>query len=468
MQEELALAQCGLSRSINASSPTYRLPDRLLAEIFRLGAQASDSPDQEYAYLAAVTSTCHHWREVAVAASFLWTQIVIMAGHYDPRMSAYLERSKVAPLRLNLIVDNAFIKWSRERLREWIKEIEPYLKRCTRLSISTKQHTTAKAIFPLQVPMPNLHEFAWDGGSPLVHGDDEDEDNHIVTFLDPSIVSCPSYRLSYHMGSVSMDWNDQIVSKLVTLKLYDLAGRPTRQVLQLIPRCCNLKRLRWVQHLSEDEQHPEPLPPFTSTSLEVLDIDLPDNSDEERSFIWHMDFPSLKYLSIATRSLNTRWADQALGSSSRFPHLKSLWLSAHAFTPPTMIAFLHAHPMVEQFGCGINPNIGGLLSLLVEPTFIVPREFKLPSLEFIYFLSSSHSNDSAALSDSIRSLFRSRAEYLSTKQDGSDRKPFKIQLNDESWADHLPDELEKLRREYPGQVILSNGDDIVPDRFRPV
>ncbi|KAF8313018.1 uncharacterized protein EI90DRAFT_3045172 [Cantharellus anzutake] len=383
-------------------------------------------------------------------------------------MSAYLKRSKVAPLRLHLIVDNTFIKWSRERLGEWIKEIEPYLKRCTRLSISTSQHATAKAIFPLHVPMSNLREFAWDGGSPLSHDDDEDEDNHTVTFLDPSTVSSPSYRLTYHMGAVSMDWNDQMVSKLVTLKLYDLAGRPTRRILQLIPRCTSLKRLRWVQHLSEDEQHTEALPPFTSTSLEVLDIDLPDNSDEERSFIWNMDFPSLRYLSIATRSLNTRWADRALGSATRFPLLISLWLSAHAFTPPTMITFLHAHPNVEQFGCGINPNIGGLLSLLVEPTFVVPRDFKLSNLKFIYFLSSSHSSSVSALSDSIRSLFRSRAGYASSKENGNERKLFKIQLNDESWTDHLPEDLVKLRQEYAGQVILSNGDDSVPDRFRPV
>jgi hypothetical protein len=49
-----------------------------------------------------------------------------------------------------------------------------------------------------------------------------------------------------------------------------------------------------------------------------------------------------------------------------------LWLSTCAFTPEAMVPFLVAHPSVEEFGCGVGPLVGTLISLLIEPMMVIP------------------------------------------------------------------------------------------------
>src|SRR5260370_32979377 len=146
-----------------------------------------------------------------------------------------------------------------------------------------------------------------------------------------------------------------------------MAARPTRDIIGLIARCENLKELRWKQRVSEDEAIADTLPPFKSLSVEVLDIDVPEVSDEQRSILWRMELPNLRFLCIASRASDIRWAEHSLGSTLRFPHLISLWLSKRVFSAEAMCAFLHAHPTVEEFGCGGSLQAGTLLSLLTPP-----------------------------------------------------------------------------------------------------
>ncbi|KAK0478198.1 hypothetical protein IW261DRAFT_1482382 [Armillaria novae-zelandiae] len=70
-----------------------QLPDELLTLIYATGLRDLPS-DQHQPLLALICSVCRHWRDVAIAASELWTTIYITLGRHLPATQAFLERSK--------------------------------------------------------------------------------------------------------------------------------------------------------------------------------------------------------------------------------------------------------------------------------------------------------------------------------------------------------------------------------------
>ncbi|KAF8329505.1 uncharacterized protein EI90DRAFT_3155386 [Cantharellus anzutake] len=470
VQHELSLATCGLNKVVNMSSTLCRLPDGLLADIFRHGAESCIEAEDEYIFLSTITSTCHHWREVAINAPFLWTRTTIKAGSYDPMMYTYLDRAKQAPLRLTIVLENDFIQWSSEHINQWTTALAPYFARVHKLIVRTNEPSGAKSLFPLKTPMPYLRQLTWmNGRSEDVEDDDEagDEGPPRVKLFEIDDFAPPHYRLEFNGQRYVVDWDEAVLAKITHLDLDNLAGRPSADVVRLVARCPNLKRLRWVQYLGEDDlvESGTQMPKFRSDSLEVLDIDIPDNSDEQRSILWHMDFPRLYSLSIIARSPNSHWAEQGLGDRLRFPQLRSAWISSHAFSPTTAMRFLHAHPTVEQFGCGVGSSIGGVLSFLIESSSNLHGPLRLPSLKFVYFLDTACANQPGKFCDMIRSLMKARVDL---KDEKGNATPFRVQLNDETWRDssNIAEEILHLaEKEYPGQIKLSAADDTVPYMF---
>ncbi len=332
----------GKNRVINKRNPSCRLPEHLLGKIFCQACKYSDQDDwaAEFSTLSSISATCHHWRVVCLDTPALWTRIIIKPDKFDPLMHVYLVRSKDAAIRLTIKVYNHFMQWSSQRMQSWMRSLAPYLKRCISLYLEVPDYEVIGSILPLSHPMPLLREFAWLGGLPPLYGESDDlpPDQEPLALYDPTKCSPHSIRISLIGRALPIRWDDAILLNLHTLVLDNMAARPTRDIIGLIARCENLKELRWKQRVAEDEAIVETLPPFKSLSVEVLDIDVPEVSDEQRSVLWRMDLPNLRYLCIASRASDIRWAEHSLGSTLRFPHLISLWLSKRVFSAEAMCA----------------------------------------------------------------------------------------------------------------------------------
>lgn len=104
-------------RMANALVPIGRLPPETLIHIFLCyqlvhqypghgdfipEAAISISESSHYKWVPGVTHICHHWREVALEAPLLWTDVFITSGSCVDRLQTFLMRSKHAPLQLSI------------------------------------------------------------------------------------------------------------------------------------------------------------------------------------------------------------------------------------------------------------------------------------------------------------------------------------------------------------------------------
>jgi hypothetical protein len=340
-----------------------------------------------------------------------------------------------------------------------MESIAPYLMRCQRFALHTTGHDVANTILPLRVAMPDLREFIWDANDAIQR--DGVSEQRLITLLDHPASVPETYAVAIRDKSLPINWEPSM-AHIRHLSLIDLAGLPTPTVVALVAQCPDLKSLRWLRYLPEESMYTDSMPTFTSSSLEVLDMDLADDGEPNNCVLTHMHFPRLQHLVLSAYATNTRWADRAVNSMARFPCLRTAWISSWAFSPEASIEYLTANPTVEEFGCGITSSIGALISLLNEPTCFVPWTHRLPKLRFLYFLDATHRpNMVAGVAHGLRALMQGRGV-------GPDNEhKLKIQLNDKSWnlAD-IPSVYSKLASEFPGNVTLSCYEDAPPGRFR--
>lgn len=87
------------ARRQNADKPAVRAPPEVLTEIFKLVA-ANTSATQRPRRWLRVTHVCHQWREVALQAPYLWTNIVV--GRKLEYTKAALHRSNGALLTVRV------------------------------------------------------------------------------------------------------------------------------------------------------------------------------------------------------------------------------------------------------------------------------------------------------------------------------------------------------------------------------
>ncbi|KAG6915796.1 hypothetical protein DXG01_009797 [Tephrocybe rancida] len=85
----------------NALTVTCRIPSEVLAAIFSQVVESVKSDDyfdaSDIAWIPKVSHVCSHWREVALSASNLWTNIPI---GYPSWATEMIQRSKAAPLTI--------------------------------------------------------------------------------------------------------------------------------------------------------------------------------------------------------------------------------------------------------------------------------------------------------------------------------------------------------------------------------
>ncbi|KAF9505615.1 hypothetical protein BS47DRAFT_518178 [Hydnum rufescens UP504] len=249
VRSDLSLAKCAHARLQNVSNPILRFPEVLLADIFRYVYATCDGPEMEDSFLGSITSTCFHFRSVALKASFLWSNLLVRPGNVSLKMRSYMERSGTAPIRLTLVVDNEFNQWTSDRIKGWMGSLHPYLARSKRITLRTTCHEVTNTILPIRIPMPDLREFILDARNLTQHGD-ATEHRRIILLDHPA--SLPdTYSITVCNPSLSISW-DRLMPHIRHLSLIDLAGLPTPTVVDLVAQCPELKSLRWLHYLEED------------------------------------------------------------------------------------------------------------------------------------------------------------------------------------------------------------------------
>lgn len=148
----------------NRDIPLHRLPNELLAEIFRAGHRQFGSSEwmrKVAIFLATITSVCRLWRRIALNDPLLWCTIYY-SDVYDSserrnhllrksqnRIHTYLLRAKSSDLSIHL----NFLGGHVERIRDIIF---PHLSHCFSLNLTFFSSSQALAWFPLPMGLHRL------------------------------------------------------------------------------------------------------------------------------------------------------------------------------------------------------------------------------------------------------------------------------------------------------------------------
>lgn len=147
----------------NANALISRLPDELIAYIFRIGVvsftltEVVSRPSPCLGYVQAISSTSHSWRRIALATPPLWTCITYdypLAADDLPnlhKLSLYLERSKGEFLDVSVTFEPRQVR----RLDRLMQTLQPHLPRCHRLELNLSNYTVGH-VLPLTGPLRAL------------------------------------------------------------------------------------------------------------------------------------------------------------------------------------------------------------------------------------------------------------------------------------------------------------------------
>ncbi|KDR73626.1 hypothetical protein GALMADRAFT_212471 [Galerina marginata CBS 339.88] len=92
-----------LGRQYNALLPISTLPLELLLKIFHYDMVTHPGPGDPSAYLRSLSQVCHHWRNSALEAPFLWSQLVECHCLPPKWFRVVLRRARSSPLRVTVL-----------------------------------------------------------------------------------------------------------------------------------------------------------------------------------------------------------------------------------------------------------------------------------------------------------------------------------------------------------------------------
>ena len=452
---ELSVTRCVRARTHNAMTPSCRTPEPMLAEIFQLAAESCTSKHEEHSLLYSLSSTCHHWRSVAINAPRLWCRVEVTLGQFDARFRLFLERSRAAPLHITINVESELPAKTETKLQSWTRALATHLERTQTLILRTRDQCTAQALFPFPARMPILKAFTWTIKDRTQHPIPDDWTSPML--LDPSI--CGSLPETIRIvrkclgPPLPLTWDDRTLRAVKELTIEGWAGFPDHDIISMIGRCSSLTSLVWIRAVdSDDSAHTEQLPILHSSTVETLRLDLTIHDQVASNVFRYMQFPRLKHLTIYSGdAANITLADLALLPPStstllssspsppsphdtspstpalvvppspkpyqtRFPNLETAWLSLYTFSPNRVVSFIDAHPSLTSFGCALRASFIDLIHKLSEPCSIVPWILQAPNLKTIYVICAAFSWDGDrqpqecidGLCTALRALFTTR------------------------------------------------------------
>ncbi|KAF9520758.1 hypothetical protein BS47DRAFT_1386944 [Hydnum rufescens UP504] len=226
----------------NSVAPFNRyLPDELVSSIFR----ECDS--------ILVSSICSLWREIAIDTATLWTTI---RYQWEPttatsmeKVDAFLTRSKLAPISLEILVNGVP---SRSQMQDLAHLIKPHLHRVRRLLLTFSDVRTARVFLPLPSSMPILH------GLSIMLGEDlgdlsltERVPEQSFNLFESNYAACTPRSIHLfapqHFAIQLPDFDD--LSRMSTLSL--AVRMPPAQMLDLVARASKLRSLDLMAHQTE-------------------------------------------------------------------------------------------------------------------------------------------------------------------------------------------------------------------------
>ncbi|KAH8091696.1 hypothetical protein BXZ70DRAFT_1011100 [Cristinia sonorae] len=303
-----------LSVQLNSVVPINRLPLELLVYIFSFCTPSAldyQSSKEEAAWLR-ITHVCHHWREVALQATHLWTNITVGRGatHYT---RACLVRSKSAPL--HIYVHNA-MEWT--WTSEILEEISGELSRAEDLVLGIVPPSFRAALSTLpSLPRLRTLEVALYCPTKSVNRASEELPHLLADLItDLKLPSIRELRLLCCAGdwSTTVPFLPQSLTHLCVSYSVDPSGnydfkRPTFS--EVVHSIAHLSLLR---HLDLDNvPFPDdvtPFAPLSTVSLPSLEIfDISGSTSTCIRFLQHLTLPASTFINLFFTRYHTNILD---------------------------------------------------------------------------------------------------------------------------------------------------------------
>ncbi|KAH8091709.1 hypothetical protein BXZ70DRAFT_1067283 [Cristinia sonorae] len=358
--EAHALEIIRLRLEMNNVTPIFRLPPELLAKIFLFCIPVVDRNTQQYdASWISITYVCHYWREVALHAPSLWTDIFVRRGSAGINwrfLDEYLVRSKQAPLYVQICggisaADNSF------------RKIIDNLARVESLIVELFAPQLEAAVKRSPPSLPQLHTLELWGRSPV----DYDIPRPIPKFL--TQITIPSLT-SLVVKSYYIDWSTIVLpSTLLELWLYYDCAFTGKW------RCSPSEILPALSHL----------PALLSLGLEETLTHFPDNTTLLPPVTTTVSFPQLRKLHLSGPALPCIHFMQ----HCQFPASTTIGLSLDPLTPeaipvvtPLIRSAMETHliDVISQPGKKINLSVSEesiKVYASIYPTPLLRYEFSL-------------------------------------------------------------------------------------------
>ena len=383
-------------RLVEDSSRTaiHRLPDELLAEIFQSGNIDTIDGGPDIAYLSTIISVCSVWRNAAVSAPTLWTNIFYSSipdlrfEEYLYILSAFLDRSKNADIDITLRLDGESVA----RARRIQQVVYPHLHRCRSLWLIITDPRVKELYLPLRgtlTALRNLH----------ISYRDHDGGTSVQLFDTADLI--PLQELSL-VGVMPTSFEDVPENALSAIRFIDLPARRLLDVMNFVQRCSALTELVLLERAPWARQHRD-LPTFALPNLTFIEVvdDLPMHF---RRCIAAPRLAEVIIYGIGIELEDPRPVEQGPSPLERVTLKYFYPLNAHS-----LCAFFISHPnlnvltVVQCHDHGLIPAI--LLGL--EPHDMAFGEPLLPHLEKLTFCLS-YQTQAQRLADWFRQLLDQR------------------------------------------------------------
>lgn len=354
----------------NSIAPISSLPNEVLAEIFITGHHLLLYDHAPFEIL--VSHVIHHWREIALGTSTLWVDIHRHERQHNMEpIAAYLQRSKLSPLRLVLEIgrdeeyesdlDGSVEESEEEDISLLCELIEPHLPRCRRLVIRSEN----------SVQDLNILEWLASMSAPIL------QSLQIRLSLGQEHMREPlrilnggaQFLTDVHLNGIDLIYCHPPVASVTTLRLDldDWAGRNRAQFQELSIILSAMPNLVHLELATSCWPFEVPMLLSALHTIQYQSYDL----DGASGLLVALIAPSLQHMTMYAMSPMATKLDErvALNGASNFPSLQRLYFSTAegVVTLSDMRSLSRAFPYLTEIKFTVyqpaHAHIGQMLAL---------------------------------------------------------------------------------------------------------